>query len=71
MTHVVNRLVTAVLRSRFHALISQRVMLLTFTGRSSGRTITTPVNFRRDGAALMTSTRGLWQRSMRSRSPHE
>jgi hypothetical protein len=40
-----NALVALVLRSPLHGLLSHSVMLLSVTGRKSGTTITTPVNY--------------------------
>lgn len=41
----VNPVVSFLLRSRLHWLMSSSVMLITFCGRKSGRFITTPVNY--------------------------
>jgi len=40
------------LRSPFHGMISKGVMLVTVTGRKSGKTISTPTNYLRDGDSL-------------------
>jgi len=40
-----NPLVIRLLRSRFHWLLSPGIMLITFTGRKSGRQYTTPVGY--------------------------
>lgn len=37
--------VSGILRSPFHALLSRNTLLITFTGRKSGRRYTTPVNY--------------------------
>jgi len=42
-----NRLVTLILRSPAHRLMSGAVLLLTFRGRRSGRWFTTPVQYAR------------------------
>jgi deazaflavin-dependent oxidoreductase (nitroreductase family) len=47
-----NPLVTWLLRSPLHGLVSKNVMLVTVTGRKSGTLITTPVNYQRDGNTL-------------------
>ena len=44
-----NPLVLLLLRSPLRVAMSNSTMLLTFTGRKSGRTYTTPVNYVRDG----------------------
>ena len=47
-----NPLVSWLLRSPLHGLVSKNVMLVTVTGRKSGKSITTPANYQRDGDAL-------------------
>jgi len=47
-----NPLVAALLRSRFHWLLSFGLMLITVTGRRSGREYTIPVGYQRDGAVI-------------------
>ena len=46
MNHVARPIVTVILRSRLHRLLSGRVMLVTYTGRRSGRTVAVPVQYR-------------------------
>lgn len=40
-----NPIIIWLLRSPFHAFMSQNTMLITYTGRKSGKTYTTPVNY--------------------------
>jgi hypothetical protein len=60
MASLPNRIANAVmrplLRSPLHGLVSRNVMLITFTGRKSGRTYTTPVGYAREDDTLITST---------------
>jgi len=65
-----NAFVKLLLRSPLHGLMGS-VMLITVTGRKSGRLITTPVQFVRDGADLLvTSDRGRkWWRNLRGGAP--
>lgn len=59
-----NTLVTAVLRSPLHPLLSRGTMLITVTGRRTGRRYTTPVQYaRRDGHLFVVSRqeRTWWQ----------
>lgn len=44
-----NPVVTSILRSPFHWLLSPGLMLLSYTGRASGRHITIPVGYQRTG----------------------
>jgi deazaflavin-dependent oxidoreductase (nitroreductase family) len=47
-----NPMMTWLLKSPFHAFISKNTMLITMTGRKSGRTISTPTNYLCDGNSL-------------------
>lgn len=40
-----NVFISGILRSPFHALLSKNTLLVTFSGRKSGRRYTTPVNY--------------------------
>jgi hypothetical protein len=56
------------LRSPFHSLWSRSLMLITFTGRNSGRSFTTPVRYIRIGTTVrcFTSAENQWWRNLRS-----
>ena len=47
-----NPAVVWVLRSRLHGLLSWGLMLVTVTGRRTGRTYTIPVGYQRDREAI-------------------
>ncbi|HET8911751.1 MAG TPA: nitroreductase/quinone reductase family protein [Ktedonobacteraceae bacterium] len=49
---LVNALVTTILHSRWHDLMSQRLLLITFTGRNSGKKFTTPIRYKQEGETL-------------------
>lgn len=61
----INRFVIWLLRSPFHPLLSHTTMLLTFTGRHSGRRYTIPVRYLRDGEKLLTTTDSRWWLNLR------
>ena len=69
MLHAPNLVVRAVLRSPAHRLLSGRVLLLTYTGRRTGEQHTIPVQYVRDGEALVVTVgrpeRKVWWRSLR------
>ena len=48
------------LRSPLHGLVSGRIMLLTVTGRRSGRSFTVPVSYLRYGENILSFTSGEW-----------
>ena len=61
-----NPMVKAILRSPLHGLFSKSTMLLTYTGRKSGKIFTTPVGYVQEGDTLrMISSRGhVWWRNL-------
>lgn len=60
-----NPLARFVLMTRLHSLMSGRLMLLTFTGRRTGRSYTTPVSYVREGSSLLVPAGGAWWRNLR------
>lgn len=55
-----NPLIKPLLRSPLHGLVSNRFLLLSFSGVKSGRQFTTPVGYEREGDALIVMTRRSW-----------
>jgi len=51
-----NPVVAAVLRSPLHGVMSDSVMLLTYRGRKSGKVLTTPISYVRDGGDILAVT---------------
>ena len=66
-----NDFVASVLRGPLHGLLDSETMLITITGRKSGKSITMPVNYVREGDTLwVTSTRERkWWRNLRGGAP--
>ena len=62
---VINPLMTLLLRSPLHGLVSDSLMLIKFTGRRSGQEYTTPVGYHRVGDELAVFTHSDWWRNMR------
>lgn len=62
---VVNPVMAAILRSPLHWLVSDSLVLLTFTGRRSGREYTTPVGYRRLDDQLVVFAHSDWWRNLR------
>ena len=64
-----NTFVRAILRSPLHRLLSGSLLLVTYTGRRSGRTFTIPVMYVQDGYDLLVyvgrSVRKVWWRNLR------
>ncbi len=68
-----NPAVVWVLRSRLHGLLSWGLMLVTVTGRRTGRTYTIPVGYQRDREAITVlvskPSRKQWWRNYHERRP--
>ena len=66
-----NSLMAWLLRSPVHGTISKAIMLVTVTGRKSGKAYSTPVNYVREGNTLwVTSQRDrTWWRNLKSGAP--
>ena len=62
-----NPIMRALLRSPLHSLVSRNMMLMTYIGRKSGKSYTTPINYLTIDQALYTiSTRErVWWRNLR------
>jgi len=62
-----NPIMRALLRSPLHSLVSKNMMLMTYIGRKSGKSYTTPMNYLTIDQALYTiSTRErVWWRNLR------
>ncbi len=68
-----NPLISLILRSPLHWLLSSGVMLITVTGRRSGRRYTLPVGYQRDGEVLTVmvseARKKQWWRNYREPGP--
>lgn len=66
-----NPIMTWILRSPFHSLLSGNTMLITVKGRKSGKEFSTPVNYVDMGEALFTISfrNRTWWRNLRGGSP--
>jgi deazaflavin-dependent oxidoreductase (nitroreductase family) len=66
---LVNPVIAAVLRSPLHWVASDSLLLLTFTGRRTGREYTTPVGYRRLDGRLLVFTHSNWWQNLRGGAP--
>jgi deazaflavin-dependent oxidoreductase (nitroreductase family) len=69
--HTINPFVAAILRSPLHGLLSKQVILLTYTGRKTGKRYTIPVGYARDGETLVVFSSRTWRRNLRGGAPVE
>lgn len=67
----VNEIVSRVLRSPWHELLSGTTMLISMTGRKSGQPVTTPVDYVQDGTTVwvMSLATRHWWRNLRQSAP--
>ncbi len=61
----VNKVMRPLLRSPLHRLVSKNLMLLSFTGRKSGKQYTLPVSYVQDGNVLLLGTETPWYKNLR------
>jgi len=66
----VNELVKVILRSPLHGFLSKHRMLLTFTGRKSGKRYTIPLSYvQEEGVILCVTGHTSWWRNLRGGAP--
>jgi len=58
-----------VLHSPVHGMVSRTVLLITFTGRKSGKTFTTPVSYSQNDDQVFIFTHAAWWKNLRSGAP--
>jgi deazaflavin-dependent oxidoreductase (nitroreductase family) len=61
----VNSAMKFVLGSPVHGLVSKTVLLITFTGRKSGKTYTTPVSYSQDNDQVTIFSHADWWKNLR------
>ena len=64
----VNKTMKAVLRSPLHGIVSKSILLISFTGRKSGKTHSTPVSYTQDGNEVTIFTHATWWKNLGSKS---
>lgn len=66
---IVNQAMKLVLRSPAHGIVSKTVLLITFTGRKSGKTYTTPVSYSQSGEQVTMFTHAAWWKNLAGDRP--
>lgn len=69
MVKIVNPLVKAVLLSPFHKGMSKRLMVLSFTGKKTGKRYATPVGYVRQGNRITIFTHSAWHKNFKASAP--
>lgn len=60
----VNNTMKFVLRSPVHGMVSKFILLITFTGRKSGKTYTTPVSYSQENDQVYIFTHANWWKNL-------
>lgn len=66
---IINPVMSRLLRSPLHSLVSDSILLLTFTGSKSGKEYTTPVGYWVKDGHLIVTTQSPWWRNLRGAQP--
>jgi len=66
---IVNKTMKFILRSPMHGMVSKTVLLITFTGRKSGKTYTTPVDYSQSDGQVTVFTHADWWKNLRGGAP--
>jgi len=66
---VINPLIKLLLRSPLHSLVSDSLMLITFTGRKTGEEYTTPVGYWMNDGRVIVTTHSPWWRNLEGGRP--
>ncbi len=66
---MLNRVMKLILRSPLHGMVSKSVLLISFTGRKSGRRYTTPVSYSQEGNQVAIFTHANWWKNLRGDTP--
>ena len=65
----VDALMRMLLRSRLHRLLSGKLLVITVTGRKTGRVYENPVGYAESDGALLIGTAASWRRNLRPGEP--
>ncbi len=66
---IINKAMKFVLGSPAHGLVSKTVLLISFTGRKSGKTYTTPVSYSQTGDQVSIFTHASWWKNLHGGAP--
>ena len=65
----INKTMKFILRSPLHSMVSKTILLITFRGRRSGNTFTTPVSYSQDGDLIYVFTHAGWWKNLGDGAP--
>jgi len=61
---MLNKTMKFILRSPLHGIVSKYILLITFTGRKSGKTYTTPVSYSQQDERVTIFTHASWWKNL-------
>jgi deazaflavin-dependent oxidoreductase (nitroreductase family) len=61
---ILNPVMKGLLRSPFHSAVSDRIMIIGFTGKKSGKRYATPVSYYRENGTVYCFTHGRWWQNL-------
>jgi deazaflavin-dependent oxidoreductase (nitroreductase family) len=62
---ILNPIMKSLLKSPIHSVVSEKIMIITFTGRKSGKQYSTPVSYFRENDSVYCFTHGGWWRNIK------
>jgi deazaflavin-dependent oxidoreductase (nitroreductase family) len=65
----VNQAMKFILRSPVHGMVSKSILLITFTGRKSGKRYTTPVSYSQNDGQVTIFTHAGWWKNLHNGAP--
>jgi hypothetical protein len=65
----VNQIMKLILHSPAHVLVSKTVLLISFTGRKSGKAFATPVSYTKEGEQVTIFTHATWWKNLKPGVP--
>jgi deazaflavin-dependent oxidoreductase (nitroreductase family) len=69
MPPMLNRTMKFMLRSPLHGVVSKSILLITFTGRKTGKTYTTPVSYSQTDDQVYIFTHANWWKNLHPDTP--
>ena len=61
---LLNPVMKGVLKSPIHAMVSEQIMIISFTGRKSGQSYSTPVSYYQENANVICFTHAGWWKNL-------
>ena len=65
----INMTMKLILSSPLHGIVSKNILLISFKGRKSGKTYSTPVDYAQDGDTVYILSRADWWKNLRGGAP--